>query len=95
MKEILVIVVILLGLFLVPRLLRRRSPDPSAPRQSSNKKPICSGLIRLALFGSVLWMALAFALLNPLSGSWTLFIGWGILPVVLCWGIRWVVLGFK
>ena len=95
-KEILVIVAVLLGLFLVPRLLGSRSKaSSSSPIPSSNGKQSKTGMMRLALFISMLWIGVALVLLNPLSGNWMPFLAGGVFPVALAWGIRWVVLGFK
>jgi hypothetical protein len=94
-KEILIIVIVLLALFFVPRLLRKRTTGPSKMQQAQDIKHSNAGLMRLGLFLSVSWIVLAFILLNPFSGSWMPFVAGGVLPVAIGWGIRWVALGFK
>ncbi len=94
-KEIVIIIVVLVGLFMLPRLLRRGSVsrtdhgNPTAINDSNR------GVLRLAWLCSLLWVALAAVFLNPFAGNVLLFCGVGVLPVGLGWGIRWVVLGFK
>ena len=94
-KEILIIALVLLGLFLIPRLMRKGG---AAERRRPVAKPTArrdSGLIRLAVLFSGVWLALAFILLNPLNGAAAAFLGAGVLPVAAGWGLRWVWLGFK
>ena len=94
-KEFLIIAIVLIGLFFLPRLLRSRKTDGAATSKVSVKKTGNAGLIRLALLLSGIWVVSAFFLMNPMSGKYMPFVGIGILPVALGWGIRWVVLGFK
>jgi preprotein translocase subunit SecG len=95
-KEIVVVVLVLMGLFLLPRILRSSGASASrAAGGASGSGGTRSGMLRLAVLLSLLWVALAAVLLNPFSGSPLPFLGAGVVPVALGWGIRWVVLGFK
>ncbi|MDF7822577.1 hypothetical protein P4B35_01020 [Pontiellaceae bacterium B12227] len=94
-KEILIIVIVLLGLFLVPRLMKRRSTPKTKQQVAANEHRPKTGMLRLALFVSVLWIMLAVILLKPFDGDWIPFLVGGILPVGLFWGGRWVAQGFK
>jgi hypothetical protein len=94
-KELLIIVFVLLVLFLVPRMLRKRPAGQSKQPPAQDIKPSNTGVMRLGLFLSVSWVVLAFILLNPFSGRWMPFVAGGLLPIVVGWGVRWVVLGFK
>ena len=93
LQEILILVLIIVGLWTLPRLLQRgkagggdSSPAPSGPLR---------GRTRLAILASGLWPAGAAVLLKPWHGNLLLFLVVGLLPVGLGWGIAWVVLGFK
>ena len=54
------------------------------------------GAIRLGMLISVLWVVGSFVTFEPFSkrGSWTEFLGIGIIPVVSYLGILWVISGF-
>lgn len=93
-KEIIIIILVLAGLFILPRMLRRGAAGKTddATRSSTPKG---RGWMRLFLFLSLFWLALAAFLFNPFRDGLTMYLGIGILPVGLGWGIRWVVLGFK
>ncbi|VGO12692.1 hypothetical protein PDESU_01246 [Pontiella desulfatans] len=93
-KEIVIIACVLAGLFVLPRMMRRRDVARGGEKRHAPVRRN-RGLLRLGLLLSVLWVALAFVLLNPLSGNLLPFLGAGVLPVGLGWGIRWVVLGFR
>ena len=92
-KEIVIVVCVLVGLFMLPRFIRRGGPKPASGQSQPTRKN--QGLMRLAVLFSGLWVAIAAVLLNPLSGQMLPFLGAGVLPVALGWGVRWVVLGFK
>ncbi len=94
-KEILIIGLVLLGLFLIPRLTRRGGGTERRQPVGKSADRRDGGLIRLAVLLSGLWLALAFILLNPLKGAVAPFLGAGILPIAAGWGLRWVWLGFK
>jgi hypothetical protein len=58
-----------------------------------------SGAIRLGVLISVLWVVVSFVVLEPYIRSWrghslAEFVGIGIIPVILYWGILWVISGF-
>lgn len=93
-REIIIIGCVLIGLFLLPRLLRVRKGSADAGPMGAAKKSN-DGIMRLALLLTGLWIALALILLTPLEGGLLPFFAAGVLPVALGWGIRWVVLGFK
>lgn len=96
LKEIIIILSVLAGLFIIPRIIRMKSGDQGTtskkPPQASRKD---SGFKRLAILLTGLWVVLAFVFLRPLSGNVMPFLAAGVLPMVVAWGIRWVVLGFK
>jgi len=95
LKEVVIVALVLLALFLIPRFIRTGKAPGSKPThlEASGRKH--TGMLRLGILLSVLWIALAWILLNPQEGGAMLFLGAGVLPVGLAWGVRWVVLGFR
>lgn len=92
-KEIVIVVCVLVGLFMLPRFIRRGGQKAESGQSRPSRKN--QGLMRLAILFSGFWVAIAAVLLNPLSGQMLPFLGAGVLPVALGWGVRWVVLGFR
>lgn len=90
LQEILVLVLIVIVLFFLPRMVSRPSP---AARPPVRVKPI-PGIWRLALFISAVWLIVAALWLKPWRGELTLFAGVGALPVLLFWGGVWVLSGY-
>ena len=93
-QEILVLIIVILAIFLVPRLLSRdkasETPEPSVPRMLS----ALTGSLRLALIGSLVWPLLAAGYYEPWKTGLIPFIYVGLGPVILGWSIRWVIAGF-
>ncbi len=94
-KEIVLVVMVLVALFMIPRFIRSGNAPAPSSKSSGSGDQNKTGMLRLAVLLSVLWIALAMILLNPIKGELLPFMGAGVLPVALAWGIRWVVLGFK
>ncbi|GAB6908006.1 conserved membrane hypothetical protein [Desulfosarcina cetonica] len=93
-QEILLILLIILGLFLVPRITaRRRLPQQMAARRIP--AAVLSRSLRLGIFLSLIWLAGCAIGLKPWQHDLTPFIIVGIGPVVLGWGIKWVLAGKK
>ncbi len=89
-QEILILVIIVLGIFFVPRILAK----------GNGKKPpkpalVVSGKMRLAIAASIFWLLLAAAVLQPWNQNLILFLYAGLGPVVFGWVMNWVVLGFR
>ncbi len=91
MTEILVIVAIAAAIFMLPRMTGRR-PEKGSPASSFSR---IGGWVRLAIMGSVVWPAGAAFFLKPWNGDWSLFLYAGMGPVIIFWGIYWVLSGFK
>ena len=90
--EILLIVAIILGMFMLPRLLARK-PDDSL--QTRVRPAGITGPVRVAVLLSLFWPALIALFVEPWNGRWPLFFYLAAGPVVLLWGIWWVVSGFR
>ncbi len=90
--EILIIIAIILGIFLLPRILRR-PPEPETRPLNGTLK--LNGWHRMAILVSVLWLIVFALYLKPWDNEWYIFLYVGLAPVVLSWGIFWIILGFK
>ena len=90
--EILLIIAVILGLFMLPRIMSRK---PEEIPQRSVRRTVLSGWMRFAVLASVLWAILVFLLLRPWSGRWVDFLVMGVAPVALSWGGYWVWSGFR
>jgi len=92
MSQILVIVAIALAIFMLPRLAGKRVEKNGST--SRNVLEI-SGWLRLAIMASILWPAGGAFYLKPWNGHWPMFFYVGIGPVILFWGVFWVLSGFR
>jgi len=89
-QEILILVIIVLAIFFVPRIL-----DKGNGKKPPKPALVVSGKMRLAITASVFWLLLAAAVLQPWNQNMVLFLYAGLGPVVSAWIINWVVLGFR
>ena len=90
-QEILVLVVIVIVLFLLPRMVSRPAQQATRPPVQIKQIP---GKWRLAVFISLVWLVVAALWLEPWGEDLILFAGVGALPVLIFWGAVWVVTGF-
>ncbi len=91
LQEILVIVLIVLALWAVPRLTgRSRGYAAGQPVRRFSLQ----GRTRLAILASAVWVAAAGLVLNPLEGPVLPFVLAGPGPVALGWGAAWVMRGY-
>jgi hypothetical protein len=94
LTEILLILLIVVVLFFLPRMVSKSRPTMrKAPPQPLLKK--ISGRWRLAILASVIWLVATILWLQPWTGNQTLFVGVGAAPVIVGWGLVWVMAGFK
>jgi hypothetical protein len=92
MTQILVIIAIALAIFMLPRLAGKRVEKNGSTFSSFSE---ISGWLRLAIMASILWPAGAAIYLKPWNDHWPMFLFVGIGPVILFWGIFWVLSGFR
>ncbi len=92
LMEILLLVAIILVIFMLPRMLNRKSEDSA---QVPAQRIRMTGRMRLIILASLIWPGLIALFLQPWRDSWLNFVYIGIAPVALTWGICWVFLGFK
>lgn len=90
MQELLVLVVIALALFYLPRMMGKK-PVPQPVRRRS---PL-TGRMRLFILLSLFWIAGSAALLKPWQGDALPFLSLGIGPPAASWGAAWVWFGYK
>jgi hypothetical protein len=91
LQEILVIVLIIVALWTVPRLMDRGREQ----RPSSFQRHRLHGKTRLAILGSAVWVGGSGLIFNPLEGPYLPFVLIGLCPVALGWGAAWVVRGYR
>jgi hypothetical protein len=90
-QEILLIVLIVVVIWLLPRLVNR-----SGGEEKAGAAPFrLGGRARLALLASGVWIAAAALLWSPWEGDPLRFLFVGLGPPALGWGAAWVVLGFR
>ncbi len=90
--EILLIVAIVLGIFMLPRLMARKPEGDLQPRDQGFR---FTGRMRFAIMASLLWPAIVAFFLEPWKGDGPLFFYVAVGPVALLWGIYWVFSGFR
>lgn len=94
-QEILLLLIILVAILFLPRVIAQfRTPE--VKKQRPMQKPFhLSGRLRLVLTASLLWPLGAAIYFKPWQvAALEPFLLFGIGPVVLVWGIGWVVAGF-
>ncbi len=89
-QEILVLVVIILAIFFVPRMMARRKETVPVRRAV----PL-SGKMRLSIAASIFWPAMMAAILKPWHNELISFLYIGIGPIALAWIVFWVFSGFR
>ena len=92
LTEILLIIAIILGIFLLPKRLRR---PQGVDRRRLNRLLELKGWHRVAIIASILWLTLFALYLEPWNTGWLMFLLIGIIPVGLGWSIYWVLSGFR
>ena len=91
LQEILIISAIVVGAICIPRIVNQKAPRPRLVR--SRRK--ISGKMRLGMAASIVFPLVAAAFLQPWRESPIIYLYLGVGPVVLCWLLYWVVLGFR
>jgi hypothetical protein len=90
--EILLIIVVILAVIMLPRLLKRQEENETREPFQGFK---LSGWKRLAIMASLLWPAFFALYLKPWNSGWPPFLYLAFGPVVLAWGLFWILRGFR
>jgi hypothetical protein len=92
-QEVLLIVLIVLGIFLVPRMM---GPKPEA-KQPIVRRPArsISWRLRLCIVLSILWPLCCAVYFKPWNQDILRFSVIGIGPVVLGWSVSWILAGMR
>jgi hypothetical protein len=93
MQEILVMIVVALALFALPRILGKR-PE-SEPVRAVRRRPALTGRMRLAILLTIFWILGAAAVLEPWQGDVQPFLFIGLAPAAALWGATWVWFGYR
>ena len=93
MQEILVLIMVALALFALPRIMGKRS-EPE-PVRVVYRRPALTGRMRLAILLTLCWILGAAAVLEPWQGDVQLFLLIGLAPVAALWGAVWVWIGYR
>ena len=89
-QEILIITAIIVGVLVVPRMVK---PPKPAPRPALVNKTIAPGW-RAAIAVSIIYPLTIAAILQPWRGDMFVFAYAGIGPVFVGWLVYWVLQGF-
>lgn len=91
LQEILIISAIVVGAIFIPRMVTPKKPVPRLVRP----KLKLSGKLRLCIAASLIFPLVAAAFLQPWRNDPITYLYLGVGPVLLCWLLYWVVLGFR
>ncbi|MBW6486546.1 MAG: hypothetical protein K0B01_10405 [Syntrophobacterales bacterium] len=90
MQEILLLIVIVLALFYIPRQRAGKTATRAAAQL-----PVLTGWMRLAILVTILWLAGLAAIIEPWDTNLLLYLYTGIAPAFIFWGGVWVFSGYK
>ncbi len=93
MQEMLVLIVVALAIFYLPRMMGRR-PAPEPARSVHRPAPL-TGRMRLAILLTLFWIAGSAAILKPWLDDALPFLSIGLGPAAAAWGAVWVWFGYK
>ena len=91
-QEILIVILIVLGIFFIPRMTGRHATIQQAP---VHRRIRISGPMRLAIAVSILWPLGAVIYFRPWEDTTTPFYAYGLGPILIGWCLYWVLAGFK
>ncbi len=91
LQEILIISAIVAGAIFIPRMVNPKKPAPRIVRP----KHKLSGKLRLGIAASIVFPLVAAAFLQPWRNDPITYLFLGLGPVLLCWLLYWVLLGFR
>jgi hypothetical protein len=94
-QELLLILIILLAIFFIPRITARNTDQPRKPPVVRHPPRYLGALLRLAILVSLTWFLGSLLYLRPWEGPWVAFGAIGALPLLVAWGGYWVFVGYQ
>ncbi|MFZ0613393.1 MAG: hypothetical protein WAM73_14235 [Desulfobacterales bacterium] len=94
LQEILLILLIGLAIFFLPRLAARRQAPVANSQVNRRPRPRLSGPLRTAILASLVWLFLTAVHFEPWQRDLSPYLYTGAAPVALFWGVLWIVAGF-
>lgn len=95
LQEIFLILLVVLAIFLLPRLTGRRQAAAVPGPVNRRPRPRLSGPLRSAILASLAWLFLTAVYYEPWQRDLARYLFAGAAPVSLFWGILWIVAGFR
>lgn len=95
LQEILLILLIVLAIVFLPRMTGRRQTPVATGRGRRRPDLKLSGPLRLAILGSIAWLFVVAVHFYPWHRDLSGFLYAGAGPVLLFWGVLWIVAGFR
>lgn len=93
LNEILVLVLLIGCIFILPRLLNKGQASTQQSLPFYKKK--LGAFARVGIVLSIAYPAGLSLYLKPWEGHWVSFCAFGLFPILLVWGIAWVMAGKK
>jgi hypothetical protein len=94
-QEILVLVIVILAIFILPRVLSRGGNEQREEPSVSRMMSLISGPMRLALVVSLVWPLVVAGYLKPWKSGLFPFLYLAFGPVIFGWSIRWIIIGYR
>ena len=94
-QEILLVGLIVIGIIFLPRLLGRKDQPLKDPPANLRSRIHLTGFMRLAIFTSIAWLIVTAIYFEPWIRMDQKFFLFGPVPVVLLWGLCWIIIGFR
>jgi hypothetical protein len=95
LQEIAVVVLIVLGILILPRLTARKDGPRNMRVLAAPSRFALTGRTRLAIAISVLWPLLTALHFEPWHEEPIPFLCWGLGPVLIGWAAWWISAGFR
>ena len=91
-SEILVLLLLIVSILILPRLFKG---EPDKKASASRKLKKLSAKIRLGILLSLAYPVAMALYLKPWTAHQMIYLSCGVLPVLLAWGIVWILAGTK
>ena len=92
-NEIVVIALIAFVIFFIPRIKANKRQEITFVKPAK-KTPAVPGRVRISIFLSVLWIIASALYFEPWNKNLITFCYAGACPVLVGWGLAWVVAGY-